>query len=94
MQQKSILYKNTLQDDDFPFYEIDISKPASKKRLPNLWNVTEDPLFTDRTPVKDIKRKHTFDLLRYIPPHYHAYYNQSIKPSFNFKGKTYIEFRK
>lgn len=70
---ESIFYKETLQDD-FPFDEINIAKRSGKGRRPNLCNIVQEKLYPSRRPVKDQKRKHMFDLLPYIPPHYHTFY--------------------
>lgn len=68
-----IFYKETLQDN-FPSNEINISKPSSKEMPPNLFNIVQIPLYPDRRPVKEIKKKHMMQLLSYIPPHYHPFY--------------------
>lgn len=81
----SIFYKETLQDD-FPFYEIDIKKPTSKGRPPNLYNIIQDPLYSQRRPVKAVKKKHMFDLLPYIPPTYHPYFRSL--PSLNDRTRA------
>lgn len=70
---KSIFYKETLQHE-FPFYEINIAKPPSKGRPSNLPNIVQEPLYPNRRPVKELKKKHMSGLLSFIPPYYHPFY--------------------
>ncbi|CAH1114845.1 unnamed protein product [Psylliodes chrysocephalus] len=83
-KHNSIFYKETLKDD-FPFYEIHIKKPTLKGRPPNL-NIIHDTLYSERRPVKAVKKKHLFDLLPYIPPTYHPYFRSL--PSFNDRTRA------
>ena len=84
---ESIFYKETLQDD-FPFSEINIAKSSGKGRRPNLCNIVQEPLYPNRRPVKEQKRKHMFDLLPYIPPHYHTFYKHLPVINGNTRAST------
>lgn len=76
-QSNSIFYEETLHD--FPFYEINISKLASRGRFPNL-------LRTYCTQRENPPKMKKHDLLRYILPCYDPFYK--CLPTINQKTRA------
>jgi hypothetical protein len=62
---KILMFVKRALEDDLPFYEINITK----ERLPNLSNIVQDILYTERNRKKK-KRKHTVDFIKFIRPYY------------------------
>jgi hypothetical protein len=62
---KILMFVKRALEDDLPFYEINITK----ERLPNLSNIVQDILYTERNRKKN-KRKHTVDFIKFIRPYY------------------------
>lgn len=68
----TIFYKETLTEDE-PFCKLNV-KSAKVGRPPSLANVEMEPLYTTARPVTKEKRKDMQDLLTYIPPVHHAFF--------------------
>lgn len=65
-------FKETLRPEA-AFYSVDLRKQKAGRPV-NLNNIHQDPLYRSRRPVKIAKKKDMLDLLPYIPPIYHQFY--------------------
>lgn len=80
----TIFYKETLMDD-MPFSKLDITPTARRgRRVVNLSNIVLDHLYAGPRPVTPAKKKDMLDLLPFIPPVSHGFF-QSLQTSSNVR---------
>lgn len=69
-----IFYKESL-NNDLPFLTLNIAPAKKGGRLTNLNRVLMEPLFSSPRKVTELKKKDMMDLLKFIPPVHHDFFN-------------------
>lgn len=69
-----ILYKNSLNEME-SFKTLDI-RPAGRGRPESLKDIEQDLLYPEGRKVSKLKKNDMFDLLRFIPPIHHEYFQK------------------
>lgn len=76
-EQFTIFYKETIQDD-YPFYRLNI-KPGNKRGRPlPLAKIPMTNLYSGPRPVTTAKKRDMQDLLPFIPPIHHNYFENLV----------------
>uniref|UniRef100_A0A1B6KFA9 Uncharacterized protein n=1 Tax=Graphocephala atropunctata TaxID=36148 RepID=A0A1B6KFA9_9HEMI len=73
-QPFQIFYKESL-NDDLPFLTLNIAPAKKGGRLTNLNRVLIEPLFSSPQKVTALKKRDMMDLLKFIPPVHHGFFN-------------------
>lgn len=75
-----IFYKETL-NEDVEFSTLDITPARKGRRVAHLGLVTLEPLYSGKRPVTSAKKSDMLDLLPFIPPVKHGFFNNLIDDS-------------